>query len=70
MRGASLRAVSELLGHQTMQMTLRYAHLSPGFLSTEINRSTGPTIGVAGKGKKRATCPAGPTAQVQNSQNC
>jgi integrase len=36
MRGASLRAVAELLGHQTMQMTMRYAHLSPGFLSTEI----------------------------------
>jgi hypothetical protein len=36
MRGASLRAVAELLGHQTMQMTMRYAHLSPGYLSTEI----------------------------------
>jgi site-specific recombinase XerD len=35
MRGASVRAVGELLGHHTMQMTMRYAHLSPGFLSTE-----------------------------------
>ena len=37
MRGASLRAVAELLGHQTMQMTMRYAHLSPGYLSTEVS---------------------------------
>ena len=36
MRGASLRAVGELLGHQTMQMTMRYAHLSPGYLSNEV----------------------------------
>jgi integrase len=36
MRGASVRAVGELLGHHTLQMTMRYAHLSPGFLSTEI----------------------------------
>jgi len=37
MRGASLRAVAELLGHQTMQMTMRYAHLSPGYLSNEVS---------------------------------
>lgn len=37
MRGASLRAVGELLGHQTMQMTMRYAHLSPGYLSNEVS---------------------------------
>lgn len=32
MRGASLRSVAELLGHQSMKMTVRYAHLSPGTL--------------------------------------
>jgi len=37
MRGASLRAVAELLGHQTMQKTMRYAHLSPGYLSNEVS---------------------------------
>ncbi len=36
MRGASLRAVGELLGHQSMKMTMRYAHLSPAFLQAEV----------------------------------
>jgi hypothetical protein len=30
------RSVAELLGHQSMKMTMRYAHLSPAFLTAEV----------------------------------
>jgi len=65
MRGASLRAVAELLGHQTMQMTMRYAHLSPGYLSNEV--SLLDDVGSAQKAKKghRAQTPPETRAKVR-----
>jgi hypothetical protein len=37
MRGASLQAVKDLLGHATMNVTLRYAHLAPDMLRETIH---------------------------------
>jgi len=37
MRGASLKDVQEILGHKTMTMTLRYAHLSQEHKKKAVN---------------------------------
>lgn len=36
MKGVNLKAVQELLGHKTFNMTLRYAHLSPDHKKTAV----------------------------------
>ena len=38
MAGVDLRTVQELMGHKTVQMTLRYAHLAPAHLKDAVNR--------------------------------
>ena len=37
MEGADLNTVRELLGHKSIKMTLRYAHLSPNHKKQAIN---------------------------------
>ena len=39
MKGVSLKSIQELLGHATMEMTMRYAHLSP-----EVNKTAMATL--------------------------
>lgn len=43
MRGGSLAALREILGHATMAMTLRYSHLSPAHLRGEMERTAAPS---------------------------
>ncbi len=42
MRGASLKAVQELLGHESIEMTLRYAHLTPDVKREAVRLLDGP----------------------------
>jgi integrase len=39
MRGGSLPALQQILGHATLQMTMRYSHLSPKHLRDEMART-------------------------------
>jgi len=39
MRGGSLQALKEILGHSTLTMTLRYAHLAPEHLRGEMAKT-------------------------------
>jgi hypothetical protein len=41
-KGASLRFVAELLGHRGLRMVMRYAHLSPAYLSAEVGLLDAP----------------------------
>ena len=36
-KGASLRAVADLLGHSSLQMVMRYAHLAPSHLESTVS---------------------------------
>jgi len=38
MNGASLVEIAEVLGHKTLQMVRRYAHLSEGHVSDLVSR--------------------------------
>ena len=50
-RGVSLNAIQKLAGHASIKMTLRYAHLSPRYLSDEV-KALDP---VQGNGKPQTT---------------
>lgn len=39
MRGGRLEALSKILGHATLTMTMRYSHLSPDYLRSEMAKT-------------------------------
>jgi hypothetical protein len=41
MAGVDLRTVAELMGHKTIQMTMRYAHLAPAHTLPAVERLAG-----------------------------
>ncbi|NTX15464.1 tyrosine-type recombinase/integrase [Myxococcus sp. CA056] len=51
MRGVPLKAVQELLGHASIEMTMRYAHLSPDVKKDAVRvleQRPGGTLGAPG----------------------
>ena len=44
MRGGSLPALQKILGHASLAMTMRYAHLSPEHLRGEMAKTEPPTV--------------------------
>ena len=72
MRGASLRAVADLLGHRSLKMVMRYAHLSPAYLAKEVGLLDQPDTQKrlrrrrARKGQRR---PTGGAESVEMNEN-
>jgi site-specific recombinase XerC len=42
MEGVDLRTVAELMGHGTIQMTMRYAHLAPAHTANAVEMLCSP----------------------------
>ncbi len=52
MRGVPLKAVQELMGHSTMEMTMRYAHLSPDVRRDAVAKLDAPHDSKAAEGER------------------
>jgi hypothetical protein len=67
MRGGSLQALKELLGHADLKMTLKYAHLSPGHLPAEIDKTAASAAAISQlvvrAAGARLNCPPGPLGE-------
>ena len=46
MRGGALPALQKLLGHATLAMTMRYAHLAPDYVRAEVAKTERPAPAV------------------------
>ena len=66
MRGGSLKALKEILGHKDIKMTMRYAHLSKEFAKEEIQLMNGLTSGKNNMGEKQG---GDTVTKLSHSQN-
>jgi integrase len=55
MAGVDLRTVAELMGHRTIQMTMRYAHLAPAHKQAAVERLAGAWQAEEATGTKTST---------------
>ena len=62
MAGVDLRTVQELMGHKSIQMTVRYSHLTPKHTLAAVERFSGP-VSVIPTDTKTST---GPEVQISN----
>ena len=56
--GAALLEVKELLGHKTLAMVMRYAHLAPDNLRSAVERLPGHSLGIVPAQPDGAACVA------------
>lgn len=58
MAGVDLASVKDLMGHKTIQMTLRYSHLSSKHLKDAVNGLMAPAVAKEPVADRRAQQPA------------
>jgi uncharacterized protein (DUF305 family) len=63
MKRVDLRTVQELMGHKTIAMTLKYAHLSPEHQMEAVQRLVKGVKGLQKREIQRVKGPASPNKQ-------
>jgi Phage integrase family len=69
MAGVDLRTVAELMGHKTIQMTMRYAHLAPAHKLAAVERLTSGWPLDGATDTTTSTSTAEPSAESSGSVN-